>query len=128
VLRVQGQSIEGDDVSKLVAVPMGEGADRRARIRAACVTLAQHGGTLTVSGVKFGSRARKLGPESSYRLVAVEVRHPGRPDDFWGRLAGMLPLALGRVLQGRRMRAADGPGAPRDLSGGRPGRTGDNLA
>ena len=126
VLRVQGQSIEGDDVSKIVAVPMGEGADGRARIRAAGVTLAQLGGTLTVSDVKFGSRARKLGLESGYRLVAVEVRHPGRPDDSWGLLAGVLPLALVWVLQGRRMRTAGGPGAARGLSGGRPGRTGDN--
>ncbi|MFM1989724.1 MAG: hypothetical protein RJA99_2681 [Pseudomonadota bacterium] len=113
ILRVKGQSIEGDDVSKLVALPMGEGATGRERIRAAGVTLVELGGQLSIGNVKFGSRARKLGLEPGYEVVGIEVRNPARPDDAWGVLAGMVPLALVWLLQGRRMPARKGLAAAR---------------
>jgi TRAP transporter 4TM/12TM fusion protein len=116
VLRVQGQSIEGDDVSKLVALPMGEGDSGRARIRAAGVTMTELGGKITVADVKFGSRARKLGLEPGYELVGVEVRNPARPDDAWGVLAGVLPLLLAWWLQGRRMPAGPAAGLRGDVA------------
>jgi TRAP transporter 4TM/12TM fusion protein len=121
VMRVRGQDLEGDDVTKRVALPMGEGTDGRARIRAAGVTVVELGGQLTLGDVKFGSRARKLGLEPGYEVVAIETRNPARPDDVWGVLAGLLPLLGVWWLQGRRVRAAPPGGAVIGAAIARPG-------
>jgi TRAP transporter 4TM/12TM fusion protein len=103
ILRVRGSTIEGEDITKTVALPMGEGANGRERVRAAGVTLAQLGEQVTISNVKFGSRARKLGLDAGYEVIELDLPNPARPDTAWGLLPGLALLAFVWWLQGRRL-------------------------
>jgi TRAP transporter 4TM/12TM fusion protein len=106
IMKVRGTDIEGDEFGKTVALPMGEGATGRERIRAAGVTLARLGDTVTISNVRFGSRARKLGLEAGYQVIELDLPNPARPDTSWGLLPALPLLALVWWLQGRRIRGA----------------------
>jgi len=103
ILRVRGSTIEGGDITKTVALPMGEGSNGRERVRAAGVILAQLGEQVTISNVKFGSRARKLGLDSGYEVIELDLPNPARPDNAWGLLPGLVLLAFVWWLQGRRL-------------------------
>jgi hypothetical protein len=105
VVEIAGENLEGKEVRKTVALPMGEGATGRDRIRAGGVTLAQLGDDLEVANVKFGSRARKLGVEQGFRIVDVQVPNPARPSQNWVFLPALLLVGLVWWRQGRRMAA-----------------------
>ena len=105
ILKLRGSDIEGDAFDKTVALPMGEGASGRERIRAAGVTLARLGDTVTISNVRFGSRARKLGLEAGYQVIELDLPNPARPAASWGLLPALPLLALVWWLQARRMRS-----------------------
>jgi TRAP-type uncharacterized transport system fused permease subunit len=104
VVSTAGQSIEGDDVRKTVAIPMGEGKDGREKIRNAGVTLATLGNELTIADVKFGSRARKLGVERGFKIVELKLPNPERPSQNWVFIPATLVALLVWFLQGWRKR------------------------
>ncbi|MGI8895312.1 MAG: DUF3394 domain-containing protein, partial [Casimicrobiaceae bacterium] len=103
VLGIKGESIEGAALTKTVALPMGEGANGRERIRNAGVTVAQLGNELQIANVKFGSRARKLGIEQGYVISEIKLPNPDRPSAHWVFIPAALLAALIWFLQ--RMRA-----------------------
>jgi len=106
VVGIAGSNLEGDAITKTVALPLGEGATGRERLRNGGVTLVQLGGDVEVAQVKFGSRARKLGVEQGYKLTELKLPNPERPSPHWVLLpAGALALLVW-WLQGRRMLAA----------------------
>jgi hypothetical protein len=106
VMVIRGQTIEGDEVQKTVAVRLGPaGDDGRKRLADAGVTFAALGESLKVSGVKFGSRARKAGIDQGYDIARVEVPSD-RPSPYWFYLPALLLVALVWWSQGRRMQAA----------------------
>ena len=110
VMVIRGQTIEGDDVRKTVAVRLGAaGDDGRKRLADAGLTFAGLGDALKVSGVKFGSRAKKAGIDQGYDLERVEVPS-GRPSPYWFYLPALALVALVWWSQGRRM--ATSPGEP----------------
>jgi TRAP transporter 4TM/12TM fusion protein len=95
VVGIAGTSIDGDDISKTVALPMGEGANGRERLRDGGVTLSQLGADVEVAAVKFGSRARKLGVEQGYKLTELKLPNPARPSPHWVLLpASLLALSV----------------------------------
>jgi hypothetical protein len=103
IVSVKGESIEGDDVRKVVALPMGTGSDGRERIRSAGVTLAQ-GEKIQITNVRFGSPARKLGVSAGYTIEEIKLPNPRRPAPYWGLIpAAILALAVW-LYQGRRLR------------------------
>ena len=101
---IAGESIEGKAIRKTVALPLGEGANGRERLRAGGVTLAALGNDLEVSSVKFGSRAKKLGVEQGFKIVEVKVINPARPSPFWVFMPATLLVALIWILQRPRAR------------------------
>ncbi len=101
---IAGESIEGKAIRKTVALPLGEGANGRERLRSGGVTLAALGEDLEVSNVKFGSRAKKLGVEQGFRIVEVKVLNPARPSPHWVFLPAGLLVALIWFLQRTRVR------------------------
>ncbi|WP_137916945.1 TRAP transporter permease [Hydrogenophaga sp. 2FB] len=104
VVAIAGTNIEGEDITKTVALPMGEGANGRERLRDGGVTLTQLGDQIEVASVKFGSRARKLGVEQGYQIKRLLLPNPARPSPHWVLLpAGLLALTLW-WLQGVRLR------------------------
>jgi hypothetical protein len=100
---IKGQTIEGDDVQKTVALRLGPaGDDGRKRLADAGLTLAALGDALKISGVKFGSRAKKGGFDQGYDIARVEVPSD-RPSPYWFYVPALVLIALVWWSQGRRM-------------------------
>jgi len=112
VMVIGGQTIEGDDVKKTVALKLGAaGDDGRKRLAEAGLTLAGLGDSLKVSGVKFGSRARKSGFEQGWDVARIEVPS-GRASPYWFYLPALALIALVWWSQGRRMASDARPAVP----------------
>jgi len=104
VMRIQGESVEGEKITKTVALPMGEGANGRERIRDAGVTLAGTADEPLIANVKFGSRARKLGIEQGYKIVELKLPNRERPSPYWVFIPAVLLVAFIWFLQRARAR------------------------
>jgi hypothetical protein len=105
VMVIKGTTIEGDDVTKTVAVRLGPaGEDGRKRLAEAGLTLSSLGDATQISGVKFGSRAKKSGFEQGWDVARIEVPS-GRATPHWFYLPALALVALVWWTQGRRMRA-----------------------
>ncbi len=105
IVGIAGTDLDGDRITKTVAIPMGKGADGRAKLRDAGVTLSQLGSDIEVAAVKFGSRAKKLGLEQGYKVAELKLPNPQRPSQHWVLIPALL-LTLGVWwAQGRRLRA-----------------------
>ena len=104
VVGIAGQDLDGEPLTKTVALPMGEGATGRERLRDGGVTLSQLGTDLEVAAVKFGSRAKKLGVEQGYKLVELKLPNPARPSTHWVFIPAALLAWLVWWLQGLRLR------------------------
>ncbi len=104
VLSIAGENLEGERIGKTVALPMGDGADGRERIRNAGVSLVKKGEELVIANVKFGSRARKLGIEPGYSVLELKLPNPDRPSQYWVFLPAILLSGLIWSLQGWRRR------------------------
>ncbi|CAG0957261.1 hypothetical protein BURK1_00520 [Burkholderiales bacterium] len=112
VMVIRGQTIEGDDVTKTVALNLGAaGNDGRKRLADAGLTLAGPGDAMTVAAVKFGSRARKGGFEQGWDIDRIEISS-GRPSPYWFYLPAFALVALVWWAQGLRMTGAASAPAP----------------
>ncbi|MGE0310718.1 MAG: TRAP transporter permease [Lautropia sp.] len=100
-LLVEGTTIEGDEVSKGVLLPLGDPAPAAQRLRSAGLTLMTLGGDVSVGSVAFGSTAEKLGLEQGFRITAMELPAE-RPDKEWMFIPALALLALVVWLQLRR--------------------------
>jgi len=116
VVGIAGETLNGEMQTKTVALPMGEGATGRDKLRDGGVTLSQLGSDIEVSAVKFGSRAKKLGVEQGYKLVELKLPNPARPSTHWVFIPAALLGMLVWWMQGLRLRRA------------RPGRAGEATA
>ncbi len=112
VFRIQGQTLEGDDKSKTVALQLGPKVDdpnvavaARKRLADAGLGVSGMGEMLQVSSVRFGSRAAKSRIEQGYDIVGVELPS-GRLSAAWFYIPGVLLAALIWWMQGLRMRRA----------------------
>jgi TRAP transporter 4TM/12TM fusion protein len=98
---IEGMNIDGDEVRKGVLLPLGEAGDVKARLATAGLTVMADGDALMVMGVKFGSRAEKLGIEQSFRITSIEMPSD-RPAKEWFFVPALLVLAGIVALQRRR--------------------------
>ncbi len=107
VLVIAGTTIEGEDVSKTVALqlPGRQGDEARKRLADAGLTVAALGNNVQIGGVKFGSRAKKAGFEQGWEVRAVKQR-TDRPSERWFYLPALLLVALVWFAQGRRLARA----------------------
>ncbi len=109
VMVIKGSTIEGEDVTKTVAVRLGPaGDDGRKRLAEAGLTLSSLGDATQISGVKFGSRAKKSGFEQGWEVARIEVPS-GRATPHWFYLPALVLIALVWLAQGRRMRVVRTP-------------------
>jgi hypothetical protein len=97
-LWIEGTNLNGDDVRKGVLLPLGPQAPARERLSSAGVSVVAQGDELLISGVKFGSRAEKLGMEQGFRIVSAEVPAE-RPAKEWMFLPALLLLVIVMGLQ-----------------------------
>jgi TRAP transporter 4TM/12TM fusion protein len=102
---ITGTTIEGEDVTKTVALQLGDaGADGRARLRAAGLTIVPLGDSVQVAQVAFGSRAAKSGWEQGWDVRSVMVP-TDRPNAHWFYLPALLIAGFVWWSQGRRLPA-----------------------
>ncbi|WBY01601.1 TRAP transporter permease [Ramlibacter tataouinensis] len=105
VMEIKGTTLEGDDVTKTVALRLGAaGADGRKRLADAGVQMAPLGQEVQIGAVRFGSAARKAGVEQGWDVSAVKVP-VDRPTPHWFYLPGFLLIALVWFVQGVRQPA-----------------------
>lgn len=103
VMVIKGTTLEGDDVTKTVAVRLGAaGADGRKRLADAGLQLVPLGQDVQIGSVRFGSVARKAGIEQGWDVSAVKVPLD-RPTPHWFYLPGLLLVALVWFVQGLRL-------------------------
>ncbi|MBA3596584.1 MAG: TRAP transporter permease [Methylibium sp.] len=103
-LIIEGTTIEGDDITKTVAVNLGAGASARQRLTDAGLQLLPLGDQLQVGAVKFGSRASKSGFQQGWDVSAVQ-QPTDRPSPHWFYLPALALAALVWWAQGRRLPA-----------------------
>lgn len=101
---ISGTTIEGDEISKTVALQLSEGSDPRARLREAGITVVPLGDAVQVAQVRFGSRAARSGWEQGWDLQAIKVP-TDRPNAHWFYLPALLLATLVWWVQGRRLPA-----------------------
>ncbi|MDX5445365.1 MAG: TRAP transporter permease [Zoogloeaceae bacterium] len=104
-LWVEGVSIEGNEVSRGVLLPLGEpAASARERLATVGVGVMDFAGQVQVSMVRFGSAAERLGMEQGYNITLIEVPAGERPSKDWIYIPALALLALVMVLQQSRTR------------------------
>jgi TRAP transporter 4TM/12TM fusion protein len=118
VFKIQGQTLEGEDKSKTVAVQLGpkvgDGAnpvaEARKRLADAGMTVSGMGEMLQVANVRFGSRAAKARIEQGYDIVGIEVP-TDRINAHWFYIPGLSIGLLVWLVQGWRLRRKGGVAA-----------------
>jgi TRAP transporter 4TM/12TM fusion protein len=106
VMVIKGTTIEGDDVTKTVALQLGEaGPDGRKRLMDAGLQLVPLGDAVQIGAIKFGTAAAKSGFEQGWDVSTVKVPAE-RPTPHWFYLPALLLVALVWWSQGRRLPAA----------------------
>ena len=105
ILEIAGTNLEGQDLTKTVALQLGDaGADGRKRLADAGLQLVPLGSAVQIGAVKFGSRATKAGFEQGWEVKGVKVR-TDRPTAHWFYLPALALVLLVWFSQGLRMRA-----------------------
>ncbi|CAM3759946.1 TRAP transporter permease [Bordetella tumulicola] len=108
---LQGMNIEGDELTKTVAVglpalPEGDTATGvaagRKRLSEAGLMVTALGDQVQIGAVQFGSRARKAGWEQGWDVLNVKIPNPHRLSEFWVYIPALALLALIWMFQGRR--------------------------
>ena len=103
VMVIQGSTIEGRDISKTVALQLGDaGPDGRKRLLEAGLQLVPLGDAVQIGQVKFGTRAAKSGFEQGWDVAAVQVP-TDRPTAHWFYLPALLLIGFVWWNQGRRL-------------------------
>ena len=114
---IKGQTLEGEDLNKTVAVQLGPrtgdgknpAVDARKRLTEAGLAVSGFGEQLQISTVRFGSRAAKARIEQGYDIVSVKVPNE-RLSAHWFYLPGLAIVVLVWLTQGLRMRkSGSGP-------------------
>jgi TRAP transporter 4TM/12TM fusion protein len=100
-LWIEGQTLEGKDVSRGVLLPLGEPGTARPRLDRVGLRVIAMGDELQVMQVKFGSRAEKLGFEQGFKISTIEL-DAERPAKEWMVVPALLLLGIVAWLQRRR--------------------------
>ena len=95
-------------VSKGVLLPLGEKAPALQRLNAIGLSLMPTDDSVDIMGVKFGSRAAKLGIEQGFKITALEVAADW-PDKEWLFIPAFVLLALIVFIQRRRVQLSTEP-------------------
>lgn len=113
VARIQGMTLEGNDLSKLVSVNLQDLEDTKGktpdqigkeRLRRTGLTLMPLGDTVQVGQVKFGSQAAKARWENQWDVVELMVPNHNKPNVAIMFIPAFILIGLVWWLQGRRGR------------------------
>jgi TRAP transporter 4TM/12TM fusion protein len=109
VMVIAGQTIEGEDKVKTVALRLGDaGGDGRKRLSESGLTVMALGDQVQIGAVKFGTRAAKSGFEQGWDVKTL-LLPSGRASPHWFYLPALLLVGLVWWSQGRRLGSATAP-------------------
>ncbi|HEX5796646.1 MAG TPA: DUF3394 domain-containing protein, partial [Geminicoccaceae bacterium] len=105
-ISAEGISIEGDEVSKTVMLPMGAPAEGAERLFNAGLELREEDGRVLIDNIGFGSAAERAGLDFDFEITGVLQPNERPPKELmW--LPALLALGLIVWLQRRRQAAVD---------------------
>lgn len=102
---VAGTTLEGEDVTKTISLPLAAAGEGRKRLADAGLTLAPMGDKLQIGAIKFGSAAKRVGLESGFTIEHV-LLPADRPSKHLVYIPAFALLAIVVALQLRRRKAA----------------------
>ncbi|MBT5485919.1 MAG: TRAP transporter permease [Deltaproteobacteria bacterium] len=100
-LHVEGESIEGNLVSKMVVLPMGESAPGKARLEKAGLELRTENKRVFVDMVTYDSLAQKAGIDFDWEILSLQIP-TDRPAKQWMYFPALALLGLVVIRQRRR--------------------------
>ena len=100
-LHVEGESIEGNLVSKMVVLPMGESAPGKARLEKAGLELRTEKKRVYVDMVTFDSLAEKAGIDFDWEILSLQIP-TDRPAKQWMYFPALALLGLVVIRQRKR--------------------------
>ena len=100
-LHVEGESIEGNLVTKMVVLPMGESAPGKARLEKAGLELRTEKKRVFVDMVTYDSLAQKAGIDFDWEILSLQIR-TDRPAKQWMYFPALALLGLVVIRQRRR--------------------------
>jgi hypothetical protein len=103
VLVIEGTNVEGEEVRKTVAVQLTKPGEGRARIAESGLSVSVAGNEVRITGVKFGSRAKKSGFEQGFKVGAIKVPND-RPSEHWVYIPALALVGFVYFLQRARLR------------------------
>ena len=113
VAKIEGMNLEGDELTKLVAVNLPalettEGRTEeqvgRERLRLAGLSFMGFGDMMQVANVRFGSQAFRASWEQGWDVKDVMIPNPDRPSETIIFIPGLLLIIAVWLWQGRRLR------------------------
>ena len=104
-VRIEGTSIEGEDVHKTVMLPLNTQGTGPQRIKNAGLSIMATGGEVQVMAVKLRSPAARAGFEQGFKVTGVEVAADRMPKE-WLYIPALLLLGLIFLLQRLRPQSA----------------------
>jgi TRAP-type uncharacterized transport system fused permease subunit len=115
-LHAEGITIEGDEVSKTVILPLGPAAPGGERLMSAGLELRQEEGRTIIDLVQFGSAAERAGLDFDFEITSVLLVNPRPPKEImW--IPALLLLGLIVWAQHRRAPHAGLAGEPLPAAG-----------
>ncbi len=106
VLRVAGETLDGDFVEKTVQLKLENEGDAESKLRSTGIELRTEEQNVLVDMVEFGSDAQNAGIDFDWKILYIEAENE-RPDKQWLWLPALaLLFALGFLQIQRRNRSA----------------------
>jgi TRAP transporter 4TM/12TM fusion protein len=105
MIQARGMTIDGDEVTRLIRLPLEEGSSGAERLENAGLVLNINDDSVIVDLVAFGSAAQDAGFDFDWEILSIQVE-ADRPDKQWMYLPALLLLAALAWLQIRRRRAS----------------------
>jgi TRAP transporter 4TM/12TM fusion protein len=102
---VAGTTLEGEDVTKTISLPVGAPGDGRKRLADAGLTLVPMGDKMQIGAIKFGSGAKRVGLEGGFTIEHV-LLPAERPSKHLVYIPAFILLAGVVMLQLRRRKTA----------------------
>ncbi|MBF0280649.1 MAG: TRAP transporter permease [SAR324 cluster bacterium] len=98
---VEGETIDGKHVKKVVLLPLGKAGKGRERLLETGIELVETNGRMILDNVVFGSPAQNAGLDFDWEVLSLERESERMPKQFM-YIPALILLAIMRFLQMRR--------------------------
>ena len=103
-LEVAGVTIEGDEVTKVVVLPLGEAGAGEERLASAGLEIRKEEGKIFIDNIVFGSAAEKSGLDFDFEVLGILQAADRPPKELMFIPAIVLYLLVFMMQRGRRTR------------------------